>query len=88
MAEQNRFPDDLPREPLSHQEAIRGLSSWDNTGGIDIVDITWIAGERYVTELVVSTSNGDTYRASWNGKRQEWAIGKLIRNPDAAKETF
>ena len=47
MAEQDRFPDDLPREPLSHQEATRGLLSWENTRSVDIVDITWIAGERY-----------------------------------------
>ena len=88
MPNGNRFPDDLSKHPLSHREATRELLSWENIGTVHIVEYNWMAGEQYVTEVVVSTRDGDTYRASWNGKRQEWAIGKLIRNPDAAKEKW
>lgn len=85
MVKKNRFPEDFPDEPLPHEEAIRISSSWENIETTNIVDTASLTGDQYVTEFVVSTDDGHAYRASWNGKRHEWAIGKLIRNPDSAR---
>lgn len=87
MPVRNNFPEDLAEEPMSYTEATRELLSWENTETTHIRDIRWFEGERQVTEVVVSTSDGSDYRAIWNGKRQKWAIGKLIRNPEAAKHS-